>query len=232
MREIILDTETTGLDPKQGHKIVEIGCVEMINRSITSNNVHFYINPERESDEEALKVHGLDFDFLLQKPKFINIAKELISFLGDSKIVAHNANFDIGFLNHELDICGFSKNIIQEDRVTDTLVLARKKFPGTAVNLDALCKKFNIDVSLRSKHGALLDANLLSQVYIELLGGKQKEFNIDNEHNKQTNNSLTKREQKIFDRRDQILRLNDHDLKNHNNLLKTIKKPIWKNFLR
>ena len=232
MREIILDTETTGLETKQGHRIIEIGCLEMINRSVTNNNIHFYINPERESDKDALKVHGLDTNFLSQKPKFIDIAKNLTDFLGESNVVAHNAKFDIEFINYELDMCGYSKNRIHEDRVVDTLLLARKKFPGSPASLDALCKKFNINLSQRSKHGALIDASLLSQVYIELLGGRQKEFNIDTALKIDSHNSKENTEQKkIFTKRDQILTLSDEDLKKHNKLLQTIRKPIWKNFL-
>ncbi len=232
MREIVLDTETTGLKPEQGHKIVEIGCIEMIDRSITNNNLHLYINPERESDEEALKIHGLDFDFLSHKPKFKEIAKKLIGYLGESKIVAHNAKFDIEFLNYELDMCGYSSNKILNDRVIDTLVLARRKFPGSPVNLDALCKKFNINLNQRSKHGALLDANLLSKVYVELLGGRQREFYIDTDPEADTNNVFKNPEQKYFAKRDLILKLSEDDLKNHRKLLQTITNPLWKNFLR
>ncbi len=232
MREIILDTETTGLYPDQGHRIVEIGCVEMINRSLTNNTMHFYINPERESDKDALKVHGLDQSFLSMQPKFEEIANKLIEFLGDAKIVAHNANFDVNFLNNEFDISGYSENKIREDRIIDTITLARKRFPGSPVNLDALCKRFNINLNERIKHGALIDANLLCKVYIELLGGKQREFNIETvlQNNKSIKNTNIQQKKK-FESRDSILNLTKEDFKNHSNLLRTIKKPIWNKFL-
>lgn len=171
MREIILDTETTGLDAGDGHRIVEIGCVELFNMIPTGESFHLYLNPEREMPEEAFRVHGLSTAFLADKPLFAQIAGDLLKFIGEAKIVAHNAEFDLQFLNKELDRLGLP--LFVKDRVVDTLALARRKFPGATNSLDALCARFGIDTSRRTKHGALLDAELLAEVYAELTGGRQ-----------------------------------------------------------
>jgi DNA polymerase-3 subunit epsilon len=171
MREIILDTETTGLNPDKGDRIVEIGCVELWNKLPTGQTFHKYINPERDMPEEAKKIHGLSNEFLADKPVFKEISEDFINFISDSIIVAHNANFDMKFINFELKSIGKPK--VSLDNVIDTVKLARIKFPGSSVSLDALCKRFNIDLSVRSNHGALLDASLLSEVYLELNGGRQ-----------------------------------------------------------
>lgn len=171
MREICLDTETTGLDPFSGHRIVEIGAVEMINQVRTGNHFHVYLNPERDMPREAENIHGLSISFLSDKPKFREIARAFLEFIGDDPLVIHNAAFDLKFLNAELDVARLPT--IDPARATDTVLIARKKFPGSPANLDALCKRFNIDTSARTKHGALLDAELLAEVYLELTGGRQ-----------------------------------------------------------
>ena len=172
MREIIFDTETTGLDPKSGHRVVEIGCVEMVHKLRTGNTFHHYINPLRDMPSQAEAVHGISGEFLLDKPVFADVALDFIEFIGDDGIlVAHNASFDMKFINHELKTHGYQ--IIGDDRVIDTLAIARTQFPGAPASLDALCRRFDIDLSRRDKHGALLDAELLAEVYVELCGGKQ-----------------------------------------------------------
>ncbi len=171
MREIIFDTETTGLDPKSGDRMVEIGCVEMIDRVETGATFHAYYNPERDMPMEAERVHGLSSAFLAGKPLFSAGVDELLEFLGDSPLVAHNAGFDFGFLNGELERIG--RQAISLDRMIDTVAIARKKHPGAKNSLDALCSRYGVDRSHRVKHGALLDAELLAQVYVELTGGRQ-----------------------------------------------------------
>ena len=171
MREVIFDTETTGLDPKTGDRMVEIGCVEMVGRVETGNSYHAYYNPERDMPSAAEAVHGLSADFLSGKPLFSETADELLEFLGDAPLVAHNAGFDFGFLNAELERIG--REPVSMDRMVDTVAIARKKHPGAKLSLDALCTRYGVDRSHRVKHGALLDAELLAQVYVELTGGRQ-----------------------------------------------------------
>jgi len=171
MREIVFDTETTGLSPAGGDRMVEIGCIEMIGRIETGRHYHCYFNPERPMPSEAEAVHGLSEIFLSDKPRFADKAEELLEFIGDSPLVAHNASFDFGFLNHELERCG--RGSVCMTRMVDTLVLARSRHPGAKHSLDALCTRYGVDRSHRLKHGALLDAQLLAQVYIELTGGRQ-----------------------------------------------------------
>ncbi|MCL9997993.1 MAG: DNA polymerase III subunit epsilon [Erythrobacter sp.] len=171
MREIIFDTETTGLDPKTGDRMVEIGCVEMVGRVETGRTFHAWFNPDRDMPPEAERVHGLSAAFLATKPRFAELAEELLEFLGDAPLVAHNAGFDFGFLNNELELIGRAP--ISMDRMVDTVAIARKKHPGAKLSLDALCTRYGIDRSHRVKHGALLDAELLAQVYVELTGGRQ-----------------------------------------------------------
>ncbi len=171
MREIIFDTETTGLDPKTGDRMVEIGCIELANRVPTGQTFHAYFNPDRFMPAEAEAVHGLSDSFLSDKPRFHERAGELVEFLGDAPLVAHNAGFDFAFLNAELDICGMEA--ICRTRMIDTVALAKVRHPGAKLSLDALCTRYGIDRSHRTRHGALLDAELLSQVYVELTGGRQ-----------------------------------------------------------
>ena len=171
MREIVFDTETTGLSPAGGDRMVEIGCVEMFNRVETGRTFHSYFNPGRPMPSEAEAVHGLSDRFLSDKPNFHERCEELLDFIGDSPMVAHNAGFDFGFINHELGQCG--RPTVCASRMIDTLAIARQKFPGAKHSLDALCTRFGVDRSQRIKHGALLDAQLLAQVYVELTGGRQ-----------------------------------------------------------
>jgi len=171
LREICLDTETTGLDPKDGHKIIEIACVELINKVKTGKVFHTYINPRREVPFEAFKVHGISTEFLQDKPIFDLIVDKFLNFIGEDILVIHNANFDMKFLNFELALLG--RKPLNSSRVVDSLMLARKKFPGAQNSLDALCKRYNLDLSKRDKHGALIDTELLCDVYIELMGGAQ-----------------------------------------------------------
>jgi DNA polymerase-3 subunit epsilon len=171
MREVVLDTETTGLDPSGGHRIVEVGCVELLNHAPTGRTYQAYVNPQRPMPPEAFNVHGLSDAFLADKPLFAEIAEEFSAFLGDSPLVIHNASFDLGFINAEFGRLGYPQ--VTTDRAIDTVHLARKKFPGSPANLDALCRRYQVDISDRNLHGALKDARLLSVVYLELLGGRQ-----------------------------------------------------------
>jgi len=171
MREICLDTETTGLDPRDGHKIIEIACIEMVNKVRTGNVFHSYINPRREVPQEAFRIHGISTEFLQDKPIFNHVAQKFLDFIKDAKLVIHNAAFDLKFLNYELKILGFEP--LNSANVIDSLLIARSKFPGSPASLDALCKRFNVDLSRRTKHGALLDTELLCDVYVELMGGAQ-----------------------------------------------------------
>jgi DNA polymerase-3 subunit epsilon len=172
MRQIILDTETTGLETTQGHRIIEIGCVEVKDRKLTGNHYHQYIQPDREIDEGAIQVHGITNEFLTDKPRFIDIAEDFIAFIKDAQLVIHNAPFDIGFLNHELKLMEYGANVDSFCSVLDTLLLARDLHPGQRNSLDALCKRYDIDNSLRQKHGALLDAEILADVYLTMTGGQ------------------------------------------------------------
>jgi DNA polymerase-3 subunit epsilon len=176
MREIVFDTETTGLDPIQGDRLVEIGCIELVNRFPSGRTFHCYFNPERDMPEPAFKVHGLSLDFLKDKPLFMHKVDELIEFLGDAPLVAHNAMFDLGFLNAELERA--KKAAVARERLVDTLMLARRKHPGGSNRLDDLCQRYRIDNSKRVKHGALLDAELLAEVYIELIGARQANLGL------------------------------------------------------
>src|ERR1700748_2370047 len=176
MREIVLDTETTGLDPLRGDRLVEIGCVEIFNRMPTGQSFHRYFNPEREMAAEAFAVHGLSTEFLADKPFFHELVDEFLAFIGDAPLVIHNASFDVGFINAELDRCG--RTALERDRLVDTLMLARRKYVGVRNSLDDLCARFGIDTSRRVKHGALLDAELLAEVYLELIEARQAQLGL------------------------------------------------------
>jgi DNA polymerase III subunit epsilon len=171
MREIVFDTETTGLSPQNGDRMVEIGCVELFNRVETGRTYHAYFNPGRPMPSEAEAVHGLSDRFLSDKPQFGDVCEQLLGFIAESPLVAHNAGFDFGFINHEFGLCG--RPAVCTSRMVDTLAIARQRFPGAKHSLDALCTRFGVDRSLRIKHGALIDAQLLAQVYVELTGGRQ-----------------------------------------------------------
>jgi DNA polymerase-3 subunit epsilon len=173
MRQIILDTETTGLEPSEGHRIIEIGCVELVNRKFTGNTYHHYLQPDREIDEGAIEVHGITNEMLADKPRFADIADEFITFIRGAELVIHNAPFDVGFLNHELKLLDAGHGRVDElCGVVDTLVMARKLHPGQKNNLDALCKRYSIDNSHRELHGALLDAEILAELYLVMTGGQ------------------------------------------------------------
>lgn len=173
MRQIVLDTETTGLEPAQGHRIIEIGCVEILNRKLTGNHFHTYLNPERDIDAEAVKVHGLSRDFLADKPRFAQVAQRFLDFVTGAELVIHNAAFDVGFLNHELRRWNPAlPELAAHCPILDTLLLARKKHPGQRNNLDALCKRYGVDNRHRDLHGALLDAEILAEVYLAMTGGQ------------------------------------------------------------
>jgi DNA polymerase-3 subunit epsilon len=174
LREIVLDTETTGLEPAEGHRIVEIGAVELLNHMPTGRTFHKYINPQRAMPEEAFRIHGLSDDFLRDKPVFAEVAAEFVAFIGDARLVIHNAAFDMKFINAELSWLDLVP--IPVERAVDTVAIARRRFPGAQASLDALCRRFGIDNSGRTLHGALLDSELLAEVYLELIGGRQPDF--------------------------------------------------------
>ena len=222
MIEIVLDTETTGLSVKDGHRIVEIGCVELVNRMPTKNIFHCYLNPERKISEDAFKIHGYSDEFLANKTKFIEIADKFLNFIGDKNLVIHNASFDLGHINNELKIIG--KKPLSNSRIVDTLEIAREKFPGSQISLDALCKKFRIDSSKREKHSAIVDCELLSKVYINLIDQKEPSLNFlvqnEIENMKKINTKFTKYSKKI-------IKPTFEEIQLHKNFLK---KELKKNF--
>ncbi|WP_315740419.1 MULTISPECIES: DNA polymerase III subunit epsilon [unclassified Bradyrhizobium] len=229
MREIVLDTETTGLDALRGDRLVEIGCVEIINRMPTGQVYHRYINPERDMPAEAFAVHGLSSEFLADKPLFHEIVEEFLEFIGDAPLVIHNASFDIGFINAELD--RIKRAAIPRDRLVDTLLLARRKHPGVSNRLDDLCSRYAIDNSRRTKHGALLDAELLAEVYVDLVGARQSQLILtqDSQEIRIGGAGDTPRRQ-----REQPLlpRVTDAEREAHRAFIATLgDKPIWMEFL-
>lgn len=229
MREIVLDTETTGLDPFNGDRIVEIGCVELVNHMPTGRTYHQYINPMRSLSEEVVAVHGLTEEFLSDKPIFKEIADEFLAFIGDdSKLVIHNAAFDMKFLNAELS--WVDKPVIPYDRAIDTLLIARQKFPGARVNLNELCKRFNIDNTARTLHGALLDSELLAEVYLELLGGREPGLILDKKINTvkaglNTSVEQTKVQRCFKEARD--FPVDPKELEQHIEFVKKIENNLW-----
>lgn len=226
MREIVFDTETTGLDPFSGDRLVEIGAVELVNHIPTGKEYHQYINPMRSISEDVVKVHGLTEEFLSDKPTFEEICDDWLAFIGsDSYLVAHNAPFDMKFLNCQLR--ELNKPLIDDSRVIDTVIIARKKFPGSRVNLDELCRRFGVDNSKRTVHGALLDAQLLADVYLELLGGHEPGFLSETPNEK---NIQTQASEPIFTKKSYPARhfdIPEADLENHNNFLQKIKDNLW-----
>jgi len=225
MREIVFDTETTGMDPAEGDKLVEIGCVELENHMPTGRTYHQYINPERDVPAEAAAVHGLTEEKLKDKPTFGEVVGDFMDFIGkDAKLIAHNASFDVKFINAEIATYGYPK--LDNKRVIDTLVMAREKFPGSPANLDALCRRFHIDNTSRTLHGALLDSELLAEVYLELLGGRQRGLDMGGDKKAATKKSAVKVERKFRDSRD--FKISDEELSAHNNMLGDIKNSIWK----
>ena len=222
MREIVLDTETTGFDPQQGHRVVEIGCIELFNHVPTGKTFHKYCNPERDMPAEAFAVHGLGEDFLRGQPLFADIVEGLVEFLGDeAPIIAHNAEFDMRFVNFELGKCGLAK--LPMTRAIDTVMMARTKFPGAPASLDALCKRFNIDNGSRTLHGALLDAQLLAEVYLELIGGRQAGLMLG--ENAAEEAALAAIE--IVHRVARAHAASEAELAAHAEFLKKVSNPIW-----
>ena len=223
MLEIILDTETTGLSIDQNHRIVEIGCIELKDQIPTKNVFHQYINPERSVSPEAFKVHGYSDKFLSNKKKFSEIADSFLSFIKDKKIIIHNAGFDLSFLNYELKLT--KKNIIKKENIIDTLEIARQKYPGSQNSLDALCKRFNIDNSKREKHSALVDCQLLKEVYINLLDQKSPKLNFNN--NELLNEKINEGKIEIYKNKRKVVKPNEEEIKLHKEYLKT---SLQKNF--
>ena len=213
MKEIVLDTETTGLSVEDGHRIVEIGCIEIENLIPTKNVFHCYLNPERKVSESALKVHGYTDEFLADKKKFIEIADDFLKFIEGKKIIIHNAEFDIGHLNNELSL--IKKEKISKENVIDTLEIARNKFPGSGISLDALCKRFRIDNSKREKHTALIDCELLAKVYINLIDQKEPIFQFQKEIIKKENKN---KEEIVYSKK--IIKPSKQDLENHKEFMK------------
>ncbi len=226
MREIVLDTETTGFNPKTGDRIIEIGCVELIDLLPTGKTYHTYVNPQRDVPPGASKVSGITTEFLYDKPLFVHVVDPFLDFIGDSSLVIHNASFDMGFINAELErLC---RDPLPMARAIDTVQMARQKFPGSPASLDALCRRFGIDLSARVKHGALLDAELLANVYLELKGGRQVAFSFKGN---------TKSEGKVQDVEAQVLSsqqrekrhfpLTEAEKKSHAEFIETLKNPLW-----
>lgn len=225
MREIIFDTETTGLDPKTGDRLVEIGCIEMINRVPTGNTFHAYFNPDRDMPAAAEAVHGLSIAFLSDKPRFHERAAELIEFLGTSMLVAHNAGFDFGFVNAELEMCGMEP--LSRERMIDTVAMARVRHPGAKNSLDALCTRYGIDRSHRTRHGALLDAELLAQVYVELTGGRQIGLELAGSRSEELVVTVgTVKRERVF-RPAREHRASEAELAAHREFLESVKDPLW-----
>jgi len=223
MREIVFDTETTGLDPLQGHRMVEIGCVELINHVPTGRTWQSYLNPERDMPTEAAMVHGLTEEFLAKQPLFAEVADAFLQFIGDAPLIAHNASFDVGFVNAELTRHGFT--VLAAERVVDTLPIARKMFPGAPASLDALCKRFGVDASNRQLHGALLDARLLADVYLELRGGRQPDLAIAVATVQETVVVETRAREFLEPRAHAP---SEEELQAHEAFLAQIKDPIWR----
>lgn len=227
-REIVLDTETTGLSPERGDRIIEIGALELRNKILTGKKFHVYINPERDVPYAAFKIHGISSEFLQDKPKFHEVAKDFCEFIQDSKLIIHNAKFDMKFLNHELTL--IKQPSLDMGNVIDTLMIARRKFPGSPASLDALCKRFKVDNSGRDYHGALIDSYLLSEVYVELMGGRQEKFDFKavekakEQLAEKVDNSIKKLEASF---RSRVVAPTEEEEKRHTELLKKIKEPIW-----
>ncbi|MBR0692485.1 DNA polymerase III subunit epsilon [Bradyrhizobium lablabi] len=229
MREIVLDTETTGLDPLRGDRLVEIGCIEIFNRMPTGQTYHVYINPERDMPAEAFAVHGLSTEFLASKPLFSEVVDEFLAFIADTPLVIHNASFDVSFINAELD--RIKRPVIVKDRLIDTLLLARRKHPGVSNRLDDLCSRYSIDNSRRTRHGALLDAELLAEVYIDLIGARQSQLILASETSDArvgSHGDMPRRQREV----PLASRVSDADREAHRAFVATLgDKPIWNEYL-
>ena len=225
MREIVLDTETTGLEPSQGHRIIEIGCVELINRRLTGNNFHQYLQPDREIDAGAIEVHGITNEFLVDKPRFQDVVADFVAYIRGAELVIHNAPFDVGFINHELTLCDHGQQVADLCAVLDTLLMARKLHPGQKNNLDALCKRYEIDNSRRDLHGALLDAEILADVYLAMTGGQ---VNLSLGSSLETGESMVRAEQprRLADNRAplRVIRADPEESAAHQSRLQAIAK--------
>lgn len=234
MRQIVLDTETTGIDPKEGHRIIEIGCVELVNRRLTGNHFHVYINPQRVVEDEAIAVHGITNEYLADKPKFDEVAEDFINFITGSQLIIHNAPFDVGFMDHEFTLSRCAKSVVTRNicDVLDTLVFAKKLHPGQKNNLDALCKRYGIDNSHRELHGALLDSEILADVYL-LMSGGQTDLNLMTNINGGSGNEteiirLAPRKKAL-----KVIKASADELVEHENRLDIVEKAggqcIWRN---
>ncbi len=227
-RQIVLDTETTGLDPKQGHKIIEIGCVEVINRRLTGNNYHQFIQPDREIDEGAQAVHGISNEFLADKPRFSDVVKDFIEYIDGAELIIHNAPFDVGFIDHEFKWAGAEYgSVASYCSVIDTLVMARKIRPGKKNNLDVLCKEYEVNNAHRELHGALLDAELLAEVYLRMTGG-QSALSLDSEETSGSNMGDAVVKKLSADRKPiRIIHANDEELKAHQMIVEKMGSGSW-----
>ena len=232
MREIVLDTETTGISPRDGHRIIEIGALELMHHLPTGRSLHLYINPERDIDEGAVAVHGITLDFLADKPVFADVVEEFLDFISSDPLVIHNASFDMAFINAEL--MRVDRPVLRIDQSIDTLAIARKKFPGAQANLDALCRRFEIDNTHRTLHGALLDADLLARVYIELLGGLQPGLLLDADQDSKSKMSRGEAFENLHFQIDanniRPIRLHaptEDELKAHAEFVACLKDPVW-----
>lgn len=224
MREIVLDTETTGMDPEKGDRLVEIGCVELEGHIATGRTFQVYINPERDIPAEATAVHGITNEFVKDKPVFAQVYSEFLDFIGDARLVIHNAEFDMKFINYQLKDVGAQP--IPWSRVTDTLALARQKFPGSPANLDALCRRFGVDNTGRTYHGALLDSQLLAEVYLELLGGRQQGLSLlTGGSASQGAGGAVKKERTVREAR--VFAIPEDEAAAHQAMLEKIKEPLW-----
>ena len=228
MRQIVLDTETTGLDPKQGHKIIEIGCVEMINRRLTGNNYHQYIQPDREIDEGAQAVHGISNESLSDKPRFADVVKDFIEYIDDAELIIHNAPFDVGFLNSEFKQAGAEFGQVSTYcTVIDTLVMARKMRPGKKNNLDILCKEYAVNNAHRELHGALLDSELLAEVYLHMTGG-QSNLSLESEELTTSATGISVTKKLSADRKPiKVIKASDDELKAHRGIIEKMEKVLW-----
>ena len=224
-REIVLDTETTGLNPAEGHRIVEIGALEMVNHVPTGKTFHIYINPERDIEGDAMAVHGITNERLTNEPVFAEIVDDFLSFIDTSPLIIHNAPFDMGFINAELEKCG--RDPLPLDRAIDTLIMARRKFPGAQASLDALCKKFAIDNSHRKLHGAMIDTDLLADVYIELIGGKQPALSLNATDPNATINPQTARQKRATPKPPRHFPPTQDELKAHRIFIGALKNSLW-----
>lgn len=224
MREIVLDTETTGLNPRGGDRLVEIGCIELDNHIPTGRTYHQYVNPERDMPDEAFAVHGLSEAFLAKHPVFADVADGFLEFIADSDLVIHNASFDLGFLNAELERLG--RPTIDASRAIDTVQMARSKYPGAQASLDALCRRFEIDLSVRTKHGALLDSELLADVYLELVGGRQPGFELASQRKASVTKNIEMRTAPARPPRPHSA--TESEAGAHEEFLEKITDPIWR----